>query len=109
MLGLDMTLQGGEACVTFKPDLVDDGGNIGDESTRKFLQGLLDKFASLETLTTGRAVGRLRDRHEAAKTITRAPTKFVSERSSPHLRKQAGCLGTAPLATRLMRPKTSRN
>ena len=26
---------------------LDDDGNIGDESTRKFLQGFLDKFASL--------------------------------------------------------------
>jgi chromate reductase, NAD(P)H dehydrogenase (quinone) len=46
MVGLG-TLQGGEAYVTFKPNLVDDDGNIGDESTRKFLQGFLDKFASL--------------------------------------------------------------
>jgi len=42
-----MTLLGGEAYITFKPDLVDADGNIGDESTRKFLQGFLDKFASL--------------------------------------------------------------
>jgi chromate reductase len=47
MTGLGMILQGGEAYVTFKPDLVDDQGNIGDESTRKFLQGFLDQFASL--------------------------------------------------------------
>jgi hypothetical protein len=32
-------LQGGEAYVTFKPNLVDDQCNIGDESPRKFLQG----------------------------------------------------------------------
>jgi chromate reductase, NAD(P)H dehydrogenase (quinone) len=47
MVGLGMTLLGGEAYVTFKPDLVDDDGNIGDESTRKFLRGFLEKFASL--------------------------------------------------------------
>ena len=47
MVGLGMTLLGGEAYITFKPDLVDADGNIGDESTRKFLQGFLDKFASL--------------------------------------------------------------
>ena len=47
MTGLGMILQGGEAYVTFKPDLVDDQGNIGDESTRKFLQGFLNQFASL--------------------------------------------------------------
>ena len=28
MVGLGMTLQGGEAYVTFKPDLVEDDGNI---------------------------------------------------------------------------------
>ena len=44
MVGLGTTLLGGEAYVTFKPDLVDADGNIGDE---KFLQGFLDKFASL--------------------------------------------------------------
>ena len=42
-----MTLQGGEAYVTFKPDLVDDDSNISDEGTRKFLQEFLNKFASL--------------------------------------------------------------
>jgi chromate reductase len=47
MLGLGMTLQGGEAYVTFKPDLVDDDSNISDEGTRKFLQEFLNKFASL--------------------------------------------------------------
>ena len=47
MTGLGMILQGGEAYVTFKPDLVDGQGNIGDESTRKFLQGFLNQFASL--------------------------------------------------------------
>ena len=38
---------GGEAYVTFKPNLIDDQGNIGDESTQKFLQGFVDRFASL--------------------------------------------------------------
>jgi chromate reductase len=47
MLGLGMTLQGGEAYVTFKPDLVDDDSNISDEGTRKFLQEFLNKFVSL--------------------------------------------------------------
>ena len=44
-----MSLPGGEACITFKPDLVDAEGRIGDESTRKFLQGFLDRFVSLVT------------------------------------------------------------
>jgi chromate reductase, NAD(P)H dehydrogenase (quinone) len=47
MVGLGMILLGGEAYVTFKPDLVDEVGNIADESTRKFLQGFLDRFVSL--------------------------------------------------------------
>jgi hypothetical protein len=29
------------------PDLVDEVGDIADESTRKFLQGFLDRFVSL--------------------------------------------------------------
>src|ERR1700719_1009345 len=47
MVGLGMILLGGEAYVTFQPNLVDDEGNIADESTRKFLQGFLDRFISL--------------------------------------------------------------
>ena len=47
MTGLGMTLLGGEAYVTFKPDLIDDQGQIGDESTRKFLQGFVERFATL--------------------------------------------------------------
>jgi len=47
MTGLGATLLGGEAYITFKPDLVDAHGNIGDESTRKFLQGFIDRFATL--------------------------------------------------------------
>jgi chromate reductase, NAD(P)H dehydrogenase (quinone) len=49
MISLGVILLGGEAYVTFKPDLVDAQGNIGDEGTRKFLQGFLDQFASLVT------------------------------------------------------------
>ena len=47
MVGLGMILLGGEAYVTFKPNLVDEDGNITDENTRKFLQGFLDRFISL--------------------------------------------------------------
>jgi chromate reductase, NAD(P)H dehydrogenase (quinone) len=47
MTGLGATLLGGEAYVTFKPELVDAQGNIPDESTRKFLQGFIDRFANL--------------------------------------------------------------
>jgi chromate reductase len=47
MVSMGVILQGGEAYITFKPDLVDTNGNIGDENTRKLLQGFLDQFASL--------------------------------------------------------------
>jgi chromate reductase len=49
MLGLGMTLLGGESYVTFKPNLVDDQGNVTDETTQKFLQGFVDRFATLVT------------------------------------------------------------
>jgi chromate reductase, NAD(P)H dehydrogenase (quinone) len=47
MLGLGMTLLGGEAYVTFKPNLIDDHGAISDETTQKFLQDFVDRFAAL--------------------------------------------------------------
>ena len=47
MTGLGMMLLGGEAYVTFKPNLVDEDGNIGDEGTRKFLQDFVDRFAAM--------------------------------------------------------------
>jgi chromate reductase len=47
MTGLGMILLGGEAYVTFKPNLIDERGNIADESTKKFLQGFIDRFAAL--------------------------------------------------------------
>jgi len=47
MTGLGMILLGGEAYVTFKPDLIDEHGNIGDESTKKFLVDFADRFAVL--------------------------------------------------------------
>ena len=46
---LDMTLLSGEAYITFKPDLIDDAGNIADDGTRKFLQNFVDRFATLVT------------------------------------------------------------
>jgi chromate reductase, NAD(P)H dehydrogenase (quinone) len=49
MLGLGMTLLGGESYVQFKPNLVDDQGNISDDSTKTFLQGFVDRFATLVT------------------------------------------------------------
>jgi chromate reductase len=53
LTGLGMTLLGGESYVQFKPNLVDDHGNISDETTQKFLQGFVDRFATL--------VARLKD------------------------------------------------
>jgi chromate reductase, NAD(P)H dehydrogenase (quinone) len=47
MTGLGMILLGGEAYVTFKPNLIDGDGNIADDSTRKFLQDFVDRFAVL--------------------------------------------------------------
>src|SRR5208282_3162198 len=47
MTSLGMILLGGEAYITFKPNLIDDQGNIGDDSTQKFLQGFIDRFAAL--------------------------------------------------------------
>jgi chromate reductase, NAD(P)H dehydrogenase (quinone) len=49
MTGLGMILLGGEAYVTFKPDLIDEHGNIGDDSTKKFLEDFVDRFAYLVT------------------------------------------------------------
>ena len=47
MTGLGMTLLGGESYITFKPNLIDDAGNISDENVQKFLQGFVDRFAVL--------------------------------------------------------------
>jgi chromate reductase len=48
MTGLGMML-GGEAYVTFKPNLIDEHGAVGDDSTKKFLQDFVDRFAHLVT------------------------------------------------------------
>ena len=47
LVSLGVFLLGGEAYVTFKPNLIDEHGNIGDESTKAFLQGFVDRFATL--------------------------------------------------------------
>jgi chromate reductase, NAD(P)H dehydrogenase (quinone) len=54
MLGLGMTLLGGESYVQFKPNLVYDEGNITDESTKTFLQGFVDRFATLVGKLSGK-------------------------------------------------------
>ena len=47
MTGLGMILLGGEAYVTFKPNLIDEHGAIGDDSTKKFLADFVHRFAHL--------------------------------------------------------------
>ena len=47
LVSLGAVLLGGEAYVTFKPNLIDEHGAIGDDSTQKFLQGFVDRFAVL--------------------------------------------------------------
>lgn len=42
---LGLNVMGGEAYITYKPDLVDAESNIIDESVRKFLQAFVDQFA----------------------------------------------------------------
>jgi chromate reductase, NAD(P)H dehydrogenase (quinone) len=53
-----VVLTAGEAYLAFKPGLIDDNGVIADESTRGFLKGFLDQFATL--------VGRLAPAPRAA-------------------------------------------
>ena len=58
MVGLGAILLGGEAYITFKPDLINAQGNIGDESTRTFLRGFIERFASLASRLTAPAEAR---------------------------------------------------
>jgi chromate reductase, NAD(P)H dehydrogenase (quinone) len=58
LVSLGVFLLGGEAYVTFKPNLIDEHGNIADESTKSFLQGFVDRFADL--------IGRLSPAQERA-------------------------------------------
>jgi len=44
--GGGMHLMGGEAYITFKPDLIDAQGNVADESVRGFLKAFIDNFAA---------------------------------------------------------------
>jgi chromate reductase len=44
---LDVLVMGGEAYISFKPDLIDGDGTIADASTRAFLQAYMEKFANL--------------------------------------------------------------
>jgi chromate reductase len=44
---LGAVVMGGEAYISFKPGLIDASGAITDASTREFLQGFVDQFATL--------------------------------------------------------------
>lgn len=55
MTGLGMLLLGGEAYITFKSGLIDEQGNFGDESTKAFLQGFVDRFSTFVVRLTQHA------------------------------------------------------
>jgi len=44
---IGMLVMGGEAYITFKPELVDADDNVTDKSTRMFLKNFLDQLAAL--------------------------------------------------------------
>ena len=44
---LGMTVMGGEAYITFKPDPVDHDGRFIDDSKRRFCTAYMDQFAAL--------------------------------------------------------------
>jgi chromate reductase, NAD(P)H dehydrogenase (quinone) len=52
---LGVLVMGGEAYVSFKPGLIEANGAITDESTRKFLNGFVDQFATLVARFVGPA------------------------------------------------------
>src|SRR4051812_19168515 len=49
---LGSLVMGGEAYISFKPDLIDESGEIANESTRAFLQAYLDNFITVATKLT---------------------------------------------------------
>ena len=55
---LGALVMGGEAYITFRPDLVDAGGNITHDGTRQFLQAFVDQFAALAARFAGSAAAR---------------------------------------------------
>jgi chromate reductase len=48
---------GGEAYISFKPDLIDAGGEIANEGTRTFLQAYMDNFLAIATKLSASAIG----------------------------------------------------
>lgn len=55
---LGVLVMGGEAYITFKPDLVDAQGNIADESVQKFLKAYLDQLGALTAKLADKAAPR---------------------------------------------------
>jgi chromate reductase len=51
-------LLGGEAYITFKPDLIDADGNVSDDSVRKFLKAYVDQFTAFAGRFAGAATKR---------------------------------------------------
>lgn len=51
-------LMGGEAYITFKPDLVDGDNNITDESAKTFLKAFVDQFTAYASRFTTPAASR---------------------------------------------------
>jgi len=56
--GIGMHVMGGEAYITFKPDLMDSDGTITDESTRTFLKSFVDQLAALTGKLTAKIAPR---------------------------------------------------
>ncbi len=57
--GTGMHVMGGEAYITFKPDLVDANDDVTDESTRTFLKAFLDQLAALTRQLTAKVATRV--------------------------------------------------
>ena len=57
--GIGMHVMGGEAYITYKPELVDANDDISDESTRKFLKDFLDQLAALAAKFTVKTAPRV--------------------------------------------------
>jgi chromate reductase, NAD(P)H dehydrogenase (quinone) len=53
-----MLVMGGEAYITFKPELLDGNDNVTDASTRTFLKNFLDQLAALTAKLTAKRAPR---------------------------------------------------
>jgi chromate reductase, NAD(P)H dehydrogenase (quinone) len=58
---LGVLVMPGEAYITFKPGLVDDDGNIAEDSTRAFLQAFVDQFVALVAQVSVRSSAGVRE------------------------------------------------